>query len=303
MKTKPDEIQVLMSNTLVQSRFEYTEVQLDILFYLLSQLRKNEKEEPVLVYELSVGELENMRGASIKSYRLQEMLDNMGGKPLKIRTADMDDPEDWHSIYLFEQHKYRKGSRLLRLQLTRSIIPFLFDLKREFTSVELYSVLRMTSKYGKRIYQICCQWKNSFGRKKFYIEDLKRMLGCEDEYQQIGQFRQYVLEVAQKQINEHSDLRLEFELEKDNSRSYNVVYFDIQKQQTRQIPIDYHHNEKQAKAKQHLQKLGITDEKLISQILTQHLEAFHKWLFDYQTGKFVVKSSPAGHLLKTLGIR
>jgi plasmid replication initiation protein len=303
MVTKIDkDIEVRMSNTLVEARYEYSENQLDILFYLLSLLHKNGDSMPITSYEIHLGELENIRGAVMKSYRIHEILLDMNTKPINIRTPDMEDTEDFHTIFLFSQFKYRKGKRLLKIQLTEAVIPYLFDLKREFTSMELYSVLRMTSKYAKRIYQICCQWKNAIGDKMFYIDDLKKMLGCENEYKQITEFRKYVLDVAKKQINESTDIYIDFQLDKEHSRSFNVVYFTIQKQKVRQIPIDYRYNEKQGRAKMQLEKIGIVDEKLQTQILTLHLDGFNKWLYDYQTGKFKVLTSPSGHLLKTLGL-
>ena len=49
-------------------------------------------------------------------------------------------------------------------------------------------------------------------------------------------------------------------------------------------------------------KLGITDGKLVATILNNHLEEFHKWNHGYQTGKFKVRTSPSGHLLRSLGM-
>ena len=76
-----------------------------------------------------------------------------------------------------------------------------------------------------------------------------------------------------------------------------------------QIPIDYRHNDKQARAKAHLAALGITDGKpgitdgkLVATILNNHLEEFHKWNHGYQTGKFKARTSPSGHLLRSLGM-
>lgn len=299
---RTDTVEVRVSNALVEGRYEYTEVQLDLFFYLLACLRKDNNDKPELTYDLSIAEIENMRGAAINSSRLQTIMLDMNNKPISIKTADMKDESDFYYLYIFQKFKYTRGRRLLKVKLTEDIIPYLFDLKREFTSMELYSVLRMTSKYAKRIYQICCQWKNAIGDKMFYIDDLKKMLNCQEEYKQITDFKKCVLEIAKKQINEHSDLRISYALGKEDSPSFNVIYFTIETQKVRQIPIDYQYTEKQSRAKVQLEKIGIVDEKIQTQIITQYLDSFNKWLYDYQTGKFKILTSPSGHLLKTLGL-
>lgn len=304
MKKQPSDIEIRMSNTLVEARYEYSEIQLDILFYAMACLRKDKDGKAILNYELDVAELENLRHKKIHTSRLQEIIEGMGNKPLSVRTPDMTDPEDFYSVWLFQGAKYLKGKKVLKVRLSELIVPYLFDLSKSFTSVQLQSILLMTSKYAKRIYQICAQWKNSKNgeSKTFEIEDFKEMIGiAESEYKQIGQLKTSVLDIAKKQINQYSDLKISYELVK-KGRAFVQIKFSIEDQKAPQIPIDYRYNEKQARAKMQLEKLGIVDENLLTQILTQHLEGFNKWLYDYQTGKFKVATSPSGHLLKTLGL-
>ena len=304
MKKLISELEIRMSNALVEARYEYSEIQLDILFYVMACLRKDKDDRAVLNYELDVAELENLRQKKIHTSRLQEIIEGMGNKPLSVRTPDMTDPDDFYSVWLFQGAKYLKGKKVLKVRLSELIVPYLFDLSKSFTSIQLQSILLMTSKYAKRIYQICAQWKNSRNgeSKIFEIDNFKEMIGIDsNEYKQIGQLKTSVLQIAVKQINQYSDLKVSYEFIK-KGRAFVQIKFTIEDQKAPQIPIDYRYNEKQARAKIQLEKLGIVDEKLLGQILTQHLDGFNKWLYDYQTGKFKVATSPAGHLLKTLGL-
>ncbi len=304
MKEDSGKLEIRMSNTIVEARYEYTEVQLDILFYTIACLRK-EQDKPVLNYELDIAELENLRQKKIDTVRLREVVENMGNKPLSIRTPDMTDPEDFFSVWLFQGTKYLKGKKILKVRLSELIVPYLFDLSRAFTSLQLQSILLMTSKYAKRIYQVCSQWKNSSNgeSKVFWIEEFRKMIGIEDgQFTRIADFQRTVLDVAIKQINQYSDLKVEYELIK-RGRAFERIKFIVQDQKAPHIPIDYQYNEKQTRAKVHLEKLGIVEEKLVNQILAEHLDHFQKWLYDYNTGKFKIKTSPAGHLLKTLSLK
>lgn len=134
------------------------------------------------------------------------------------------------------------------------------------------------------------------------MEDFRRMIGLgKEEYTKISMFQSRILEVAQKQINQYSDLKIRYQLIK-NGRQFSQIKFIMEEKAAPQIHIDYQYNEKQARAKLQLEKIGIVDEKLVSQILTGHLDEFFKWNHGYQTGKFQVKTSASGHLLRTLGI-
>lgn len=304
MKKSVTELEIRMSNALVEARYEYSEIQLDILFYAMACLKKDKDGKAVLNYELDVAELENLRQKKIDTSRLQEIIEGMGNKPLSVRTPDMTDPEDFYSVWLFQGAKYLKGKKVLKVRLSDLIVPYLFDLSKSFTSIQLQSILLMTSKYAKRIYQICAQWKNSRNgeSKIFKIDEFKEMIGIgENEYRQIGELKRYVLQIAVKQINLYSDLKIDYEFIK-KGRSFVQIKFSIEDQKAPQIPVDYRYNEKQARAKMQLEKLGIVSEKLLGEILTNHLDGFNKWFYDYQTGKFKVSTSPSGHLLKTLGL-
>ena len=303
--SRPDGLQVVsMSNSFVEARYEYSEVQLDILFYLMACLRLDKEDRPVLSYELDVAELENLRQSKLHTSRLQKIIEDMGNKPISLLTDDMADADDFASAWLFQSVKYIKGRKMLSVKLSEPIIPYLFDLRREFTSVQLQSILMMTSKYAKRIYQICSQWKHSnIGESRVYeLSALRSMIGLNDaDYTMLSALRKFVLDVSVKQINEYSDLKVRYELIK-TGRAFTRIKFIVQVKAAPQIPIDYRHNDKQTRAKAHLAALGITDEKLVATILNNHLEEFYKWNHGYQTGKFKVKTSPSGHLLRSLGM-
>jgi len=211
MKKSPSELEIRMSNALIEARYEYSEIQLDILFYAMACLRKDKDDKAVLNYELDVKELENLRQKKIDTSRVQEIIEGMGNKPLSVRTPDMTDPDDFYSVWLFQGAKYLKGKKVLKVRLSELIVPYLFDLSKSFTSVQLQSILLMTSKYAKRIYQICAQWKNSRNgeSKIFGIDEFKGMIGLsENEYRQVGELKRYVLQIAVKQINQYSDLKV-----------------------------------------------------------------------------------------------
>ena len=105
-----------------------------------------------------------------------------------------------------------KKSGLAHIRIDDRLIPYLFDLKQQFTQYQLYNILGMKSAFSVRIYELMKSY--SFRHTiMFEIEELKRLLMVEDvkSYVNYKDFRVKVLEKAQTEINELTDINIEFE--------------------------------------------------------------------------------------------
>ncbi|WP_257873740.1 replication initiation protein [Hymenobacter sp. J193] len=67
------ELEIRQHNALTNARYEYTELQLDLFFFLVSKLRKDQKSD---TYELNIKELSALTG--------KNMIWLICGKPLRI---------------------------------------------------------------------------------------------------------------------------------------------------------------------------------------------------------------------------
>jgi len=132
---------------------------------------------------------------------------------------------------------------------------------------------------------------------------LKDPNGIESEqFSQISQFKQFVLDIAKKQINEHTDLLIDYELMKEG-RSFTKIRFFINKQSPKQLPIPFEDkeiDEKYIRLRANLKEIGIIREDLIFKINEKQAE-FYSWWYQYKTGH-IKAESPSGYLLTSLGI-
>ena len=115
-------------------------------------------------------------------------------------------------MWLFEYVEYVEGSSSFKVKINETARPYFFELKNNFTAMQLKSVLNCSSKYAKRLYGIACQWR-SVGSKRFEIVELKKMLGLIDkkgneQYTEITAFRKEVLEIAKSKSMNIQILRL-----------------------------------------------------------------------------------------------
>jgi plasmid replication initiation protein len=304
-------LEIRQHNALTNARYEYSELQLDLFFFLVSKLRKEQKNT---TYDLNIRELSELTGKKYNASYLHKATADMGSRVFEVSTE-----KTYEQLWMFQRVKYLLGQGIIEIKLTEDILPYLFDLKENFTSYELASALRLTSKYAKRIYQLCSQWKDKGETRKYDLQDFKKMLGLLDEkgngkIKQIGQLREKVLDVAVKQINEHTELHISYSLEKKVRTFKNIVFTVKPQALTETIPFDLVLNDTApAGLQQHqvdnagrlLAQLGIITPALVATILSNaaHVAACNKFAHDLKTGKHTKAHSLSGLLLTVLGIK
>ncbi len=297
-------------NALTNARYEYTELQLDIFFFLVSKLRKDQQSA---VYELNIKELSSLTNKQYHLPYLRKATEDMGS-----RMFEVDTPERHMQLWMFRSVEYVKGTRIIEVSLSDKILPYLFDLKNNFTSYGLASALRLSSKYAKRIYPICSQWKDLGETKKYDIQDFKRMLGLlddkgNDKATRISDLRSKVLDIAVKQINEHTELHISYKLEKRGKTFKNIIFTVKPQALAESIPFDLVATAQDVPGVQQshldnaariLDELRITDAKHRHTILASaaHVAEVNRYNHDLKTGKVKATRNPGGLLLVRLGL-
>lgn len=105
-----------------------------------------------------------------------------------------------------------KRSGIAKVRIDDRLAPYLFDLGQRFTQYQLYNILAMKSAFSVRIYELMKSY--AFQKSKtFEVDELKRLLMVDDvkSYNDFGRFRHKVIEKAQEEINELTDLNIYFE--------------------------------------------------------------------------------------------
>lgn len=305
-KSSPPHREIRQHNALTTARYEMTACEMDIVFALISMIRKDDR--PGTVYSFHIQDLNALSGREWNYQRLMQSASKLRGREYHF--------EDEHKIIqagVLASSVYLKGDGTLELEISERMRPYLIDLKSNFTSYHLHSVFKLTSKYAKRIYQICSQWKDIGETKPYTIDEFKIMLFLKDpkgiepeQYAKFSTLKKYVLDIAVAQINEHTDLQIEYNLTK-KGRSYDKIRFYVRVQTIENQPIDLEAGENEVRkqnAMLHLEKLGIVDPKLVKQILgdSKIVDALFKFCYNVKTGKKKVTDNPAGLFLTIVGL-
>ena len=302
-----DKLEVRQHNAITTARYEMTACEMDIVFYLLSLLRK---EDCVgRFYQVRVLELMAVTG---REWNYQQFLEATSA--LRTREYVFEDDNRLLQVGLLASAEYLKGTGVIELEISEKIRPYFIDLKRNFTSFRLQAAFSLNSKYAKRIYQIASQWKDKSETRTFSLHDFKVMLALKDpkgsepeQYTKVSMFKKHVLDLAVTQINKNTDLRISYNLHK-KGRSFDRISFNVEQQQPEQLPLPFEETIDQAKvqiAQRKLDELRIHDPELVATILgdAQHLAALFKYTHDLVTGDIVPDTNAGGLFLTIIGLR
>lgn len=133
-------------------------------------------------------------------------------KKLSDRSMWLDDGNGEVTVRWLAKVRINKRSGLAKIEIDRDLAPYLFDLGQRFTQYQLNNILAMKSAFSIRIYELMKSY--SFQKNKtFDIDELKHLLMVENvkSYANFKDFRIYVIEKAQQEINELSDINIYYE--------------------------------------------------------------------------------------------
>ena len=106
---------------------------------------------------------------------------------------------------------YIEEEAVVELFFAPSVIPFISNLEKRFTSYELEQVSNLSSVYATRLYEILIAWKSSKQTPTFLIQDIRNKLGIdESKYKKMTNFKARVLDLAVQQINEYTDIFIKY---------------------------------------------------------------------------------------------
>lgn len=298
---------IRQDNSITNARYDFTACQLDILFCVMSQI--HDDDDSSKVYSIYAKEIEEFTGRQWQYTQFREATESMGSRAYEIKMEDR-----YRQYWLFQYVDYILGQGKIEIQFSEQAILLLKNLKSNFTTYELQSALNMTSKYAKRIYQLCSQWKDIGETKKYEIKDFKSILGLIDgkgneQFKKISELKSRVLETAVKQINEHSDLKVSYHMEGERGRKRPLKYvkFYIKKHNPTILPIEFQGEPNLDVRQQNLllilDELGIKSAKIIDRI--KESEVMTKMVFEFSYGLktgTVTAKNPAGLLIKKLGL-
>jgi len=199
---------VVKSNRLVTAEYDWQPLKLKIFQLLVAGIRMNQSEfQPQTVDVKELARILN-RAPGGKFYNdvrgcTQELMHD-------VMVIDHHESMT-EEISVMDRCRYYKGQGYVVAKFNDSMAPYLLELREKFIKYKLGEIMPLSSKYAIRIFELLMSFSRLHPCKKYEVDQLRRILRAEEVYSRPYDFKTYVLETAQSQINEHCSISFGFD--------------------------------------------------------------------------------------------
>ena len=222
---------VVKDNRLIEASYKLTEAEQRIMMMAIAWARINvvdelttdtwielQSKDYISLFETDDKNAYRQLKVAIKALAsrklMVEVIDPITSLPAILET-------DWVTNAL-----YVEGAGLVRINLGKMIIPYIWRLEHRFTSYQIKSVKQLSGGYTVRLYELLLQYL-IIGNRAFQIDELREILDAQGKaYDRISNFKARVLDYAVEQINQLTDLLICYETVK-TGRSVSGFIFTI----------------------------------------------------------------------------
>lgn len=201
---------------LVNAKYKLTTAEIRFVMIALTQLENDDTE--FTEYEIKVSELEEKLQTEQNETRLKQFAKKLLSKPLEVPTEDGFIVANW-----FADIEYIKGQAKFKVSFSKKLKPYLLDLKKRYVSYNLKNILPLTSSYSVRIYQLLKEYEK-LKIRYVKVEELMDILQVPNSYKIYDNFKRKVLQVAEKELLEHTDICFTFEEEKEGKKVDRLIF-------------------------------------------------------------------------------
>lgn len=208
---------VVKSNQLIQARYDLNLNEQKIILYAVSKLDRDKDKFNIL--QIQTNEFMKLLNKSQFRYtEIKELVSELMKKQVNIQTKKSDLVVNWLSSI-----EYLNNLGIIELEFSEKLIPYLLQLRQQFTRYELKNILLLKSKHSIRMYELLKQYQ-VIGKREFKICELKKMLCIEGQYERMYDFKRFVLDTAEQEINNHTDILVKYDDIKQGRRIIGFIF-------------------------------------------------------------------------------
>ncbi len=223
------------SNALIEASYKLSLQEQRFLLVCISRLKSGEDAPPpdeqktLTITAAEFHEAFPDMGRQNAEAKLWEAIDRLWDRSVIIRDEVVREEFRWVQY----RAQYFKGEARVQITFSDAIMPYLTQLKGQFTRVVVKNVSSLSSTYSIRIYELLQQFRST-GERTISLNDFRSMLAIEDKYQQFKDLNKMIIKPAIAELNKKSDLAVTAETVK---KGRNVVALRFRFKEDKQIKI------------------------------------------------------------------
>lgn len=224
---------VKKSNLMIRkARYTLSLQQQKILCYLIAHLSENDTHETEKKFDIKT--FFDFMEVDSKSYeRVRENLKYLRDKSWWF--ANPDGSESTVSFLSKVRTNKRNGTAYINFD--KDILPFLQQLRTQYTTYKIYYIMTMKSQYSIRLYELL---KSVAGKELWYfdINELRKIFMCEKKYDRVNNFKQRIIEPSIEEINNKTDLNVTYEYFTEGKKIVGIEFYISYKSVDDRLDVD-----------------------------------------------------------------
>ena len=205
---------IAKANALIAASYNLELIEQRLIFLAIIEARESglgiSADDPLTIHASSYAE--NFDVTIHGAYSaLKEAVELLFKRQFSYESTTAKGKKEYIKTRWISEIRYIPDEAVVKLIFAPSIVPLITRLEEQFTTYELAQVSKLSSKYSTRLYELLMQWK-SVGKTPVYeVNDFRNKLGVGiNEYKLTANFKARVLDLAVAQINECTDISLEY---------------------------------------------------------------------------------------------
>lgn len=200
-------------------------------------MQVSQYDNDLMEYEASITDIAEFIGVSRQSIHneIRDVCEKLSSQKIAIKTESSKEPWSFRPWLMLAE--YQDGK--IKIALNQYIRPYVLEFNGLFTQYEMNDVMRLRSYYALRIYEIlkmnytkCKKRKKTF---EFTLDELREMTGTENKFAQAGHFKAKVIDIAEREINEKTDISISTQIIKKSRKYVGISFTVIEKNKIQSI--------------------------------------------------------------------
>lgn len=207
---------IVKSNSLLQHPLYKKSVELKLFSRIILSIRNHPNDN---IFSFNVRDLLDFFDGGADNYtELKKIAKNM------FRVIDLNPSEKGFHLSTIFTDIFTHDEGIITFEVNKNIKPYLLDLTNNFTQYYFENIAKLKSSFSIRMYELLKQYE-SVGSRRVSIQYLKDFLSIESsKFKKYNDFKRFVILVAQKELEEKTDIYFLFDEVKQGRKIIEIVF-------------------------------------------------------------------------------
>lgn len=211
---------VVKSNQVVEASYRLSVTEQRVLLSAIAKIPKQVEVSDDVIYTVNVQDLNKIGIHEKASYReLKLAVDRLYERSINFIDGTTS------KIRWVQRIDFNDSKSEIAIRFSKDILPYISNVKENFTQYLLSDVATMRSAYSFRLYELLAQYKK-ISKRLIAIDELRIMLDVGNRYKTTGNLIAWVIQPSIDEINEVTNLTVTVEPKK-TGRKYTHLEFII----------------------------------------------------------------------------